>query len=318
MESTGRFTKSLRRLMSQSYDSCRSCGVTLKEGVASYAGYAADDSPLYVGDCCKGLVEELATHVYWWWEKDKRCSPETKLWRYMDFAKFVALLEAGALHFARADLLGDPFEGASGIVEQRPRWDEYYLNFFRTAMRTLPEQSEPPDEAHVEKEAARLLRDISLIAERERQRSFVSCWHANENESEALWRLYCSPPMPGVAIGTTSADLVDALGDDPQIRLGHVQYVDFRHGFADFHDRIFWKRKSLSHEAEVRAVILKRQLSEPPTGLFMQTDLRKLLRSVVPSPFAPGWFPSVLEATMRRYRIDAPVQASELLSQPFF
>ena len=34
-----------------------------------------------------------------------------KVWRYMDFTKFVSLLELRSLYFARSDLLGDPFEG---------------------------------------------------------------------------------------------------------------------------------------------------------------------------------------------------------------
>ena len=34
------------------------------------------------------------------------------LWRYMDFTKLVSLLEHRAIFFARADKLGDPFEGA--------------------------------------------------------------------------------------------------------------------------------------------------------------------------------------------------------------
>jgi hypothetical protein len=69
------------------------------------------------------LISELATHVYWWWEVDKRCEPETRLWRYMDFAKFVSLLETRSIHFARADVLGDSFEGAVGIAERRQQWD---------------------------------------------------------------------------------------------------------------------------------------------------------------------------------------------------
>ena len=36
---------------------------------------------------------------------------DTVLWRYMDFTKFVSLLEKSALFFPRADKLGDPFEG---------------------------------------------------------------------------------------------------------------------------------------------------------------------------------------------------------------
>ena len=33
------------------------------------------------------------------------------LWRYIDFTKFVSLLDRKALFFVRADKLGDPFEG---------------------------------------------------------------------------------------------------------------------------------------------------------------------------------------------------------------
>jgi len=34
------------------------------------------------------------------------------IWRYMDFTKFVAMLESDSLYFARSDRLGDPFEAA--------------------------------------------------------------------------------------------------------------------------------------------------------------------------------------------------------------
>jgi hypothetical protein len=40
-------------------------------------------------------------------------NPEIRLWRYMDLSKFIALLQDRALYFARADKLGDPFEGSS-------------------------------------------------------------------------------------------------------------------------------------------------------------------------------------------------------------
>ena len=264
-------------------------------------------------------MAELATHVYWWWEVDKRCDPDTTLWRYMDFAKFVALLEQRAIYFARADRLGDTFEGAAGTTDRRPQWDAFYLDFFRQAVSTAPGQTEPPSTAYVEQEAARLLREFSTIGDRDRHRTFVSCWHANTGESEALWRLYCPPPMMGVAIRTTARLLIDALGDDPHIKLGRVQYVDFRKAFAGFHDRIYWKRKSLSHEAEVRAVVQRFDVQED-LGLAMPVDVQKLLLSVVPSPFTSSWFTSLVGSTMRRFGVDgdSKIAQSELLAEPFF
>lgn len=304
--------------MHDSYDVCRSCGKRLERDVAAYAGYAEDGSPLYVGHCCQALIYELATHVYWWWEVDKRPDPSTLLWRYMDFAKFVALLEHSAIYFARADQLGDRFEGASGITERLPEWNAFYLDFFRESIRTAPRGAEPnPPDEEVESQATRLLEQFNARAEQDRLRTFVSCWHANSVESEALWRLYCPPPTPGVAIRTDVMALKESLGDDPGIEIGRVQYVDFRKSFAGLHDRIFWKRKSLSHEAEIRAVIQKFEPQDLP-GLSVPADLPKLLQGVVPSPFAPTWFRALLTATMDRFEVKAPVVDSELLSEPFF
>jgi hypothetical protein len=123
--------------------------------------------------------------------------------------------------------------------------------------------------------------------------------------------------MMGVAIQTDARLLTEALGNDPQIKLGRVQYVDFRKAFAGFHDRIYWKRRSLSHEAEVRAVIQRLDVQEDE-GLAISIDIQKLLLSVVPSPFAPGWFASLVESTMRRFSVDSNVSLSELLSEAFF
>lgn len=303
--------------MADSYDVCRSCGSKLEKDVASYAGYSQDGEPLYVGDCCKDLLSELATHVYWWWEVDKRCEPDTVLWRFMDFAKFVALLEQRAVYFARADKLGDRFEGAAGIAERQSEWNAYYLEFFRQAIITAPREGEPPTDEVVESEAKRLLSEFTEHNDRSRLCSFASCWHANTVEGEALWRLYCPPSTAGVAIRTNVGCLVQSLGDDPNIQVGRVQYVDFRKGYAGLYDRIFWKRMSLKHEAEVRAVI-KEHLPRDEPGKLVPVDLTALLQAVVPSPFAPAWFPDVLQATMRRFDIEAPIERSELLSEPFF
>lgn len=317
MKSTGRFTTELRRLMADSYDVCRSCGSRLETDVAAYAGYASDGTPLFVGNCCKSLLSELATHVYWWWEADKRCAPDTVLWRFMDFAKFTALLDQRAIYFARADKLGDRYEGAAGITGRQLIWDTFYLDFFRQAIKTAPGQTKQPTDQHIERKAARLLADFTAASERDRLCSFVSCWHSNNVESEALWRLYCPPSSSGVAIRTDAGSLMRSLDDDPKIRIGRVQYVDFRKGYAGLHDRVFWKRMSLSHEAEVRAVIKEPQ-PQDQSGLLIPVDLTQLFLAIVPSPFASPWFPDILKATMRRFDVDAPIVSSELLSEPFF
>lgn len=39
----------------------------------------------------------------------------SKIWRYVDFAKFAALLDTSSLWFARLDCLGDDYEGVMSV-----------------------------------------------------------------------------------------------------------------------------------------------------------------------------------------------------------
>ncbi len=319
MESTGRFTPALRRLVYHSYDRCGRCGAQMDKDTAALAGYDESGSEMYVGPCCEGVLVERASHTYWMWEPDRRCEPGQKLWRYMDLAKFLALLEDRALYFARADKLGDPFEGAAGIAERQPVWDKYYKDFFRRAMLDPPPgNGVQMSEADLEANAERLLREMRGAMEHERQRAFANCWHANSVESEALWRLYCPPPQAGVVIQTTVEALEASLGLDVSARIGHVHYRDFKTGFAGPYERIFTKRKSLSHEAEVRAVFERQSMKEPPVGMLMPVDLAELVHAVVPSPFAPSWLGDLIAKTLTRHGLDLPLCGSELLAEPFF
>ena len=48
---------------------------------------------------------------------------DAAVWRYLDLAKYVAMLQRNCLYLARADQLGDPFEGSYGIpnIAARPQ-----------------------------------------------------------------------------------------------------------------------------------------------------------------------------------------------------
>jgi hypothetical protein len=316
IQSTGRFTAELRLLMNDSYDVCRSCGAKLAEGDVALAGYARSGQPLYVSACCASELEELASHVYWWWKFDKRVDQQVSIWRFVDFAKFVMLLEQRALYFPRADQLGDKFELAVGIEERRPQYEAFYRDFFREAVRSAPGGREL-DMASTEVEVDRLFGDFERTFAQDRLRTFASCWHANEGESEALWRLYAPPGVPGVAIRSDVGALRLSLRNDPNIEIGKVRYVDLRQSYTGMHDRIFWKRKSLSHESEVRAV-LKKLDPQDDVGVEIPVDLQLLIRAVVPSPFAPSWLGPLLKAVLKRYGVEVPTRRSELLAEPFF
>ena len=227
------------------------------------------------------------------------------LWRYLDVAKFFALLEHGALHFARADTLGDPYEGSYGApnVQLRP---VLYRKLSEAARRNLP--------------AAR---------KATRNLMYVNCWHRNEFESEAMWNLYATRDR-GIAVRTTFASLRDSIADEQSVYVGEVSYVD--HG-TTFIDELYaftsflHKRKSFEHEHEIRAMILhavrtdSKQGPHPhlqPAGINCDVDLSKLIEEVVVTPFAEDWLVEVVQAVAGRYSLTAPIRRSALASEPYW
>ena len=129
-----------------------------------------------------------------------------KVWRYLDFTKFVALLDSRALFFTRADQFLDPFEGA------------------------LPHTNiaDWPDDSNTSPDTNALAR-LGAMRQRLLRQVGIASWHMNEHESAAMWSLYLKSDE-GVAIQTTYQRLTDAFRecDDP-IHLGVVQYIDFDH-----------------------------------------------------------------------------------------
>lgn len=313
-----RFTVELQKLERDSHDLCSSCGRHFSEGDTSHSGYDEEQRPLYVGDCCASQIKETAARYRWSEYPYETPSDSSALRRYMDLAKFVSLLRDQSIYFARADHLGDSWEGAKGSQSNKERWDSHYLQFFQEAIRNPPKgyECEKSDE-EVEAEANRLLEQLQVGGGIELRRTFVSCWHENETESEALWRLYCPPTTTGVAIRTTFAHLKRAFDEDLSVRIGRVRYLDFRTQFAGINDAILRKRKSLQHEQEVRAVVRKHS-EDGSLGIVRKVSLPELIVEVVVSPFAPAWFEAIIQDLLKRYEVPVPVRTSELLWQPFF
>jgi hypothetical protein len=107
-----------------------------------------------------------------------RPSSAAKLWRYLSFAKFAALLQSNLLHFTRADQFDDHFEGAWPLSDLR-KWQKIAERGFDVA---------------------------SFTESMKRSRVAASCWFESPHESAAMWRLY-APGNEGVAISTNFGKL---------------------------------------------------------------------------------------------------------------
>jgi hypothetical protein len=165
-----------------------------------------------------------------------------------------------------------------------------------------------------------------------RLHTFVSCWHLNDVESAAMWKLYV-PNNEGVAIQTTFERLVGAFQGDEnglfQVHVGKVEYLNYEHeGFNEGNTFVpfLHKRLSFQHEHELRAVIQPIPPSSDPLtdsdpfadGLLVEVDLRTLVECVYLAPMSEAWFKTLVENVAKKYGLSASVQHSDLARAPLF
>lgn len=217
------------------------------------------------------------------------------IWRYMDFAKFVSILEDEALFFPQIAKLNDPFEGSISNLSVR-------------ALRNLPEEASQGVESFLE----------HLSHTRVQVRA--SCWHMNARESEAMWRLYAQTSQ-GIAVRTTVGHLKAALKEAPEsVHIGLVQYRDYDVETVPPHRLLaiaHSKRDSFSHEREVR-LTHRAKLGDESPGTSVRIAPQVLLRGVYVAPQSPSWLRGLTQNVLARYGIDLEVTQSALDEKPAY
>ncbi len=233
--------------------------------------------------------------------EDENC----KIWRYMDFTKYVSILQTKCLFFCRSDLFEDPYEGATSHANEKLRDTIYEGN-------PLPEE---------------VIKQLSQFTEWVRQWTYISCWHMNQYESAAMWKLYCTT-NESIAIQTSYATLRKALPD--KVFIGTVNYIDYEKDWLP-EGNAFWpfvhKRKSFEHEHELRAIIsdlpasdksISVEKSNSQRGESVSIDPGELIESVHISPAAPAWFADLVINLTQKYGYSFGVSQSELSKTPVY
>ena len=223
------------------------------------------------------------------------------LWRYMDFTKFVSLLDRHALFFARADKLGDPFEGAYTMVNMHPEVQKLLMS-------DVNEQSR-----------AGLFQYIRAM----RTTTLVNCWHESEFESDAMWKIFVGGKN-GVALKTTFSSLSKSFRCTEPILIGRVSYKDYETDLISLQNVLFpffHKRNSFSHEREVRA--LTTDLSPGATenyrvGGYFEVDLTTLIQEIRIAPDVDEWFVELIHSVAKQYAMDVPIGKSKLADRPIW
>lgn len=232
-----------------------------------------------------------------------------KIWRFMDFTKFVSLLKEESLYFSRVDKFNDPFEGSITLkdYERRKTFNEKhpsYIEFLQTRNKNM------------------------------RRFTAANCWHINENESPAMWQLYTSI-NEGVAIQTTVRSLIDSMAnyeDDP-IQVAPIEYINYRE-FPKQHDSIslvrpfLYKCENFIHEQELRAIIVRLPKEKDSkgeervnfessqetiqNGIVVSANLEQLIHKIYVFPSSADWFKDLVQKIVDKFKLDRKVQKSNL------
>ena len=270
---------------------------------------------------------------------------DTKVFRYMDLAKFLSLIHQKTIFFARASSYEDSLEGMPTDL------DEFLGSDFGELLDVAINSSWPsvsPDtseEGRREKEdeinkaksnyenrtiktifgpqKASEFADYSSVQKAVSNWVDVSCWHtdASDVESMAMWKIY-GGGSASVCVESTVGEVIRSMSIAPELNVyaGVVSYIDYRNDYVGVDEPLnffFNKSKYYAFEKELRFVLhstLLKDLNVPRNefGTSVDVDPMVLIKGVMVSPAASQWFFDLIELVMKDSGYSVPVSRSKI------
>lgn len=273
----------------------------------------------------------------------------TKIQRYMDFSKFLHLLESKQLFMCRIDKFEDKLEGGlttindffySGAAEALSNLvnNSLPLSFGRNSntpesIKEAQQRQQEYEDKCRDKSFKTVFGDIKLsekitykdVIKAQKKWFDVSCWYSNidDTESIAMWKIYGND-INSVCITTTIGQLLDSIEEDKDVNLlmQKVEYIDHR---ADYYSLdvdsklapFVHKHKAYKFENEIR-LIAYNQSNDPlsnrvDAGSLIRLTSNDFINSVKVSPEAPEWFFNLVKDVFNdRYEQTGVVARSDL------
>lgn len=252
---------------------------------------------------------------------------EEVIWRYMDIAKLLSLLDRRELYFARLDKLGqlDPFEG-------------YYTNanvaIDQLSFSDLPSDWKTGDGA-IDEVNWNALRNSAperrAFSKAQREMTFVNSWHVQPHESAAMWSQYLKS-QDGIAIQSTYGRLCDSFKayEDFEVFIGMMRYLDYNKDVIPTRNILYpflSKRRSFEHEKELRCLIwtpqhgkndLKENKFKDVYGLYVSAQIPVLIQKIFVAPTAPSWLGETITSVVGKLGLKVEVVQSNLLAAPLY
>lgn len=267
-----------------------------------------------MGDCCLSLIKRYhyETQIF---SKLPYSIPDDDivLWRYMDLAKFLSILQTKSLYFCRADKLDDPFEGAKCRIEDISRYEEWHKEELYKRI-----QNDASFNSRQKHGFVKFLLENEKLGLPFFRQNFINCWHESEYESIAMWNLFTTSLEFGVAIKTTYEKLCNSLENIDDIKIGKVIYHDLNIEKPNNEDDVLWyKLNPYKHEQEVRAIIEDLNPDLQENGKLIPVNLNLLIDEVYLSPSSGLWFKELVKDIMDKYGFNKKIIQSDLRNKPY-
>lgn len=263
----------------------------------------------------------------------KSMADDDVLWRYVPLEGLINMLESQSLHFSPLEAYQntDPFEGyvpkvaMDAMASISSNTQKLNLATIERLERHVGPNLAPEKISELREAASQFKKEMGNVVKKVVKCLTVNCWHRNQHESEAMWRLYSHS---GVAIRTTVSKIRASLHANKQphiVHMGAIKYLDFADSTLSPPDCVtddgqlfgMIKRIAYSHENEVRMYITgnidtKNYAAASPEPISLDIDAMTLIDSLVISPFASTSMRKSIQAIAKKYGI----ASSKLIESP--
>lgn len=214
-------------------------------------------------------------------------------WRYMEFWKFLDLIETSELYFPSIEDLGDQNEG---------KIPDKVFNYMVNSFDRVSKNNNPANSIK------------SLIENEYRKTTLISSWNAMDNESYPMWKMYAKEKL-GIAIKTDFEGLRNCFHkSDVDIFISQVEYYDGDISTYQINNTIYHfliKHHYYKAESEVRCIT--RVNDALSFSNRISVDLSYLIKEVFISPFAYSkGFHNIIEFLREKKNLNFKINISSI------
>lgn len=227
-----------------------------------------------------------------------------KIWRFMNFEKFLFLIQKTRLFFASADVIARQFDPWEGIYP--PETLDLTLEHFKKS-----------NHENIANNAEKLLGHLKNL-KTERVNFFLNCWHINDSETKHMCPTYASRKL-GVTIQSDFNRLCESLANvEKNVYIAAVEYDQKIISTGDVFQPYFNKRKQFKFDQELRCLIWDRIVppEEPRSGISFEIDLKILIENIFVTPGTAQYEIEAINDMIEKYGFSFKVNKSSLDDLP--